>query len=92
MTIFNRGINTSYFSNNKHIIGDRNKDIQVFESSYFDCIIDTCAYDGNEDYKTFKYLSNRSDKYVLISSSLLRLSEKKIKFNEKLLKMKKILS
>ena len=89
LTIFNRGLKSSYFNNNKHIIGDRNKDIHVFENSYFNYIIDTCAYNENKDFKAFEYLSQRSGKYVLISSSFVQIIENKIRFNKTIIQSEK---
>ena len=82
LTIFNRGNNKKNFSKHKYFVGDRNKDLNIFKNSFFDLVIDTCAYDPNKDYKAFRFFSKRSKKYIMVSSSYVDLIEKKNNFNK----------
>ena len=84
LTIFNRGKNNKIYNPHKFIIGDRYKDIYNLKNNFFDCIIDSCAYDPKLDKEIFKFLSQITNKFILISSSYVDIHnlEKQCQFRE----------
>lgn len=78
LTIFNRAINKTNFLPHKLIEGDRNQDLKNLDNNFYDCIIDTCAYNYLEDFRAFNYFSKYTLKYILISSSYVDIINKNI--------------
>ena len=82
LTIFNRSTKNLNYHPHKFIRGDRNKNLNIFKNSHYDCVIDTCAYDQKKDHKAFDFFCNRTNKYILISSSYVNIFNNKINFNK----------
>lgn len=68
-TLFNRGkTNPDLFPKVKHLIGDREKDLDVLKRRKWDAVVDTSGFLPRVVKESAKFLSTRCETYVFISS------------------------
>lgn len=68
-TLFNRGkTNPDLFPNVKHLIGDRETDLNALKRRKWDAVVDTSGFVPRIVKQSAKLLSNKCDQYIFISS------------------------
>lgn len=68
ITLFNRGNNTSEFSDVEQLLGDRDGDVSQLKNGKWDVVIDTCGFAPHQMNKVAQVLKDRTEHYIYISS------------------------
>ena len=69
VTLFNRGrFSTEKIENVEQIHGDRNSDLNKLSRRKWDACVDTCGYLPQTVKQSAKFLSDKANQYVFISS------------------------
>ncbi|MCY9662063.1 NAD-dependent epimerase/dehydratase family protein [Paenibacillus chondroitinus] len=83
VTLFHRGLHdANAFPNVRHIIGDRNNDLDLLQGREWDAVIDTSGYEPESVLAAAKQLKNQVRHYTFISTISVYEDLKKVSVNE----------
>ncbi|MBA2941576.1 NAD-dependent epimerase/dehydratase family protein [Paenibacillus sp. CGMCC 1.16610] len=83
VTLFHRGLHdANAFPNVRHIIGDRNNDLDLLQGREWDAVIDTSGYEPESVLAAAEQLKNQVKHYTFISTISVYEDLKKVNVNE----------